>query len=42
MDDLEVLHEKMLLLNDVEDKDLRKLGINIIFNTIKILLKKGE
>ena len=36
-ENLNILHEKALLLCEIEDVDLRKLGIDIIFTTLKQL-----
>ena len=37
-ENLNILHEKALKLCELEDVDLRKLGIDIIFTTIKYII----
>ena len=39
-ENLNILHEKALLLCEIEDVDLRKLGIDIIFTTIKMMYEQ--
>lgn len=40
-ENLNILHEKALLLCELEDVDLRKLGIDIIFTTLKLIYNKN-